>query len=252
LSERQPVQLLHRAALREVSGQPAVRPRAKPDNGLEAASSHLPTARELEALREQAQHEGFAQGLAEGRREGARRVREELQQQHQEQARQLEQLLETMTAPLAELDEQIEREVLSLVIAMTRQIIRRELRTSPEEVIGAVRNALNQLPVSSRDVRVELHPEDARLVRTRLQETDAGGGRWRIVEDPLLQRGGCRVRTEDSLIDASLEARLGALVSQLFGDQRADESPAAEENGSAGTAAASAPTSIDADNRGGQ
>ena len=78
------------------------------------------------------------------------------------------------------------------------------------------------LPVSAREVRVHLHPEDARLVRDRLVEVTADRA-WSIAEDPILARGGCRVTSENSMIDAQLEQRLGAAIATVLGDTR-DES----------------------------
>ncbi|MEO0971921.1 MAG: FliH/SctL family protein, partial [Pseudomonadota bacterium] len=88
-----------------------------------------------------------------------------------------------------------------------------------------------------REVRVELHPEDATLVRDRLQDRQQGTKRWSIVEDPLIARGGCRVKGDDSLIDATLEARVGALVSRVFGEQRQEEQAARDDDGATAPAA---------------
>ena len=221
MSEQAPVSLLPKREIEEISAwRPTDLARPSPRRQ-KAAREHLPTARELDAMREAARREGFEQGLAEGRRKGAEQIRRELQSARDAEQRHLAEIFEALNAPLAQLDRRIEWEVLALVIAMARQVIRRELRTSPHEVIGAVRAALGQLPVGARDVRVELHPDDARLVRESLQETQEDA-RWRILEDPMLQRGGCRVKTDDSLVDATLESRLGAMVSQLLGDDRTE------------------------------
>lgn len=189
-----------------------------------SARGHLPTARELEALQKQAYDEAFAQGLREGRAEGARQARRELLASHRREALRIEEFLDALGQPLKAVTSSVQRELLALVIAIARQVIRRELKTSPDEIVGAVRDTLGQLPVASRDVRVELHPEDAALIRERLQDRQEGEKRWTIVEDPLVARGGCRVKTDESVIDATLEGRLGAVVSRIFGDQRADTS----------------------------
>jgi flagellar assembly protein FliH len=75
------------------------------------------------------------------------------------------------------------------------------------------------LPVSSRNISLILHPEDASLVREtyELSESELG---WRIVEDPVLARGGCRISTETSQVDATLESRLATLIAPLLGGER--------------------------------
>ena len=43
---------------------------------------------------------------------------------------------------------------------------------------------------------------------------------WVTIEDPLITKGGCRVTTDNSSIDASAEARLKSVISQITGDER--------------------------------
>ena len=43
---------------------------------------------------------------------------------------------------------------------------------------------------------------------------------WRILEDDSLLPGGCRIETEHSRIDATIETRLAQAVKQLFEQQR--------------------------------
>jgi flagellar assembly protein FliH len=75
------------------------------------------------------------------------------------------------------------------------------------------------LPVTAREVRVHLNPEDAALVRSRLAEATSERA-WSITEDSILPRGGCRVTSENSTIDAQVEQRLGAAIAAVLGDER--------------------------------
>jgi len=190
-----------------------------------------PTARQLEELQRAAWEEGFAAGRREGLERGEAEVRARVAA--------LERVLDTLAAPLAEVDEAVERELVALAVAMARQIVRRELRTDPGEVVAAVREALAALPAGAREVRVVLHPEDAALVRERL----AGGGReraWTIEEDPALTRGGCRVVTPTSEVDATLEHRLGAVIARVLGGER--DGDGGEDEGARGGGAADGAT----------
>jgi flagellar assembly protein FliH len=75
------------------------------------------------------------------------------------------------------------------------------------------------LPVAARDVRVHLHPEDAAVMRQHLAPTESERA-WGLVEDPVMARGGCQITTSTSRIDARLESRLGAILSELMGTER--------------------------------
>ncbi|HTW75786.1 MAG TPA: flagellar assembly protein FliH [Steroidobacteraceae bacterium] len=184
------------------------------------------------------EREAWEQGHAEGREVGLIAAREEALAAGTELERRLQQLqgiLDFMSRPLAELDQQVQRQLAALAGAIARQLVRRELRAQPDEIVAVVRETIALLPVGARQVRVHLHPEDAGLVRSRL--ASAGGERaWSLIEDPMLARGGCRVTSESSSIDATLEQRLGAVIATLLGDERS--APRAMEEASAEAPAA--------------
>lgn len=183
-----------------------------------------PTAAELESIQKEAYREGYDKGKQEGFEFGHKEGLAQAHEQMQQLAVKMEQLFEGFSEPLRELDNRVEKELLSLVIAIVRQLIRREVKSDPNLVIGVIREALSILPVSSQNVRLLVHPEDAGLIREvyALGETDIG---WKLVEDPVVNRGGCKVVTETSQIDATLDSRLASLIAPLLAGARAmDES----------------------------
>jgi flagellar assembly protein FliH len=137
---------------------------------------------------------------------------------------QLDSILQLLGQPLAQLDADIEKELLHLTLTVGKQLARRELRIDPAQVIGIIRESLSQLPAAARDVRIHLHPQDAATVRERLAEP-ANERAWTVVEDPTLARGGCIVRTETSQIDVRLESRVNAVIANALGEERAPERP---------------------------
>lgn len=177
------------------------------------------SVRHLQDLEAQAREEGHAQGLAEGR-EAARL---ELSQQ----VATLTGILDALAGPLDDVDVEIEQDIAHLAMTVARQLIRRELKTSPDEVIAAVREALAALPAAAREVRVSVHPEDALLIRSHLGEAHAAGS-WQLLDDPLISRGGCMVVSDHSRIDARVETRLARVVGAVLGGQRLEDAQAAQ------------------------
>ncbi|HED19702.1 MAG TPA: flagellar assembly protein FliH [Gammaproteobacteria bacterium] len=177
------------------------------------------TARRLEKIQEQAHREGYQQGLQEGREKGG----EELLNQ----ARHLEQIIKVLDKPLEDLDDSIEQQLAQLAMLVARQLVRRELKADPQQVVGVVRDALAALPVAARDVQLALNPEDAGIVREALSLHE-GEQAIRIVEDPVQSRGGCRVVTRTSQIDATVETRLNSVIADVLGGQRHTDSPEAD------------------------
>ena len=118
--------------------------------------------------------------------------------------------------------QRIRRDLTQQRLNAARLIVRRELKTDPAQVLAAVREAMAALPAAARNVRLHLHPEDALLVREhmKLHEEERA---WKVVEDPALARGGCKVLTDTSQIDASLEARLTAILATVLGGERSHD-----------------------------
>lgn len=181
-----------------------------PDVGA-AGGRVMPTVSGLADLQAEAYREAFEQGLLEGREAGQAQVRAQVEK--------LEGMFFDLAKPFEELDAEVERELLTLAMTLARQIVRRELKTDPTQIIGIIREAIAALPIAAREVRVHLHPEDATVVRQHLAPTERERA-WTIIEDPVMSRGGCQVTTNASRIDARLETRLGAILSELLGTER--------------------------------
>ena len=179
--------------------------------GVGKTGGHLLTAKQLEELQTQAYEEAYVLGRQEGIAAGKDDIKARIQQ--------LEALVKILSQPLEELDECVEEQLVALSIAIARQLVRRELKTDPHQIIGVVRESLQILPVASRNVRLHLHPKDAEVVKQALSEVE-GERAWQIVEDPMMSRGGCRVTTDTSQIDARVESRLGAVISAVLGEER--------------------------------
>jgi flagellar assembly protein FliH len=175
-----------------------------------------PTVSGLADLQAEAHAEAFAQGLAEGREAGRGEVRAQVER--------LAGMFYDLAKPFEVLNAEVERELLTLAMALARQIVRRELKTDPTQIIGIIRDAIAALPVAAREVRVHLHPEDAAVVRQNLAPTESERA-WTMIEDPVMARGGCQITTTTSRIDARLETRLAAILSELMGTERHTSQP---------------------------
>lgn len=176
------------------------------------------SAAALEAEYRQAWRNGFEDGRREGLQAAASQL-DARQRELDERLARVEELLRAMARPLERLDEAAANELARLAVATGAQLARRELRLDPSQVIAIIRDCVNALPASARHVRVHLHPADAAVVRERLAQPAADRA-WTVVEDPVLGRGGCRVTTDASQIDARLDSRVAAVVAAVLGDER--------------------------------
>ena len=154
----------------------------------------LPTAEEVENTHQQAYQEGFAAGY----REGKGKVDAELAR--------LAQLMSALGGALDQFDETLTRNLLSLALDVAKKMLREALRVRPELVLPVIREAVNSLPQTGQHPHLKLHPEDAALVRS-LMADELNHFHWKLIEDSRVERGGCRVETTNSEIDATMETR---------------------------------------------
>lgn len=185
-------------------------------------AAKMPTAEELEAIRQAAYEEGLEQGRQDGVQQGRREALEQARLQLGEQVARLQELYRLIETPLQDLDEEVESSLVHLAIAIARQLVRREIKADPSQIVGVAREAMAVLPVSSRNVTLKLHPEDATLVRSAYESGGTEPG-WRIEEDPSLTRGGCRVFSDVSRVDATVESRLASIIAPLLIGERSRE-----------------------------
>lgn len=206
-------------------GDPARRPPARDEGVKKAVDVAAPapdakepppppmTIEEIERIQQEAREEGFREGEAAGRREGAAAV--------QAEAEHLARVLDSLVPSVEGLDRRLEQELVTLAVTVARQLVRRELRTEPGQIVAAVREAFALLPSSDRRVRLHLHPEDARIVREALHLSELEQP-WKVVEDPTLSRGGAWLETDISRVDATVESRLNAVIAGMWGGRRED------------------------------
>ena len=192
---------------------------AEYDDGL-----HPPTANDMQTLHKAAYDEGFNMGRNEGRKKGYQEGCAEAKAESKQKLEKLNALFNALADPIEQLDDELEQCIAELTLAIARQLVRREIKTEPGEIVAVVREAVRALPISARNPTIFLHPEDMQLVRTTLSLGEDEKS-WRLEEDLLLTRGDCRVETESSYIDATIEARLSAIAANMLGDERhSDES----------------------------
>ncbi|SEM72920.1 flagellar assembly protein FliH [Pseudomonas sp. ok272] len=178
------------------------------------------TLEELESIRQEAYNEGFAVGEKEGFHSTTLKVRQEADVALTAKLASLESLMANLFEPIAEQDTQIEKGLVVLVQHITKQVIQRELAIDSRQIEQVMREALKLLPLGVDNVRLYINPQDfqqVKALRERHEET------WRIVEDEALLPGGCRVETEHSRIDATVETRIAQSTAQLL-DQLHEQS----------------------------
>ncbi len=162
----------------------------------------LPTAAQLEHIHIQAHEEGYQAGYAEGLKQAGT------------EAQRMEKMLESLNKELQQVDQQIAQDLLNLALEISKQMLQQALKIKPELLLNVVRAAINELPYFNQNAHLVLHSDDAVLLRTSMGEQLLHTG-WKIFEDNQIERGGCRVETAHSQIDATLPKRWQRVVASI-------------------------------------
>ena len=168
----------------------------------------LAEAEEIEHLFQQARAAGHAEGHAAGYASGYG----EGQVVARTEGARLVELTRKLDGAMTQFDQQVAKDLLELALDVARQLVRQSLAVKPELLLEVVRETLSQMP--HVHVTIQLHPDDASLVRSYLGDQLSHAGH-RIHEDRRLARGDCLLESGGSLLDATLATRWRRTVENL-------------------------------------
>ncbi len=166
----------------------------------------LPSVTEVENIRTQAYQEAYQEGYAAG------------MQQASNEATTINQLLQSLQEELNHLDEDVSKSLLDLSLEVAKKMVHETIQVKPEVILEIVSAAISSLPLINQNAHLILHPDDAEILRLHmgLQLSHAG---WKIFTDAEILRGGCRVETSHTHIDATLEARWKSILRRMGQDK---------------------------------
>lgn len=191
------------------------------------AQQLLKSARaEAEKFSAEQQREAYERGLAEGRAAGAEQIRKETHAQALKEARaEIDQLLQALTQALLEFDERkrallaaAETDLIALALAIAARVCKLSAEASTDVARANARQVLDMVR-QTRDAVLQFAPQDVKLLQATAAPTLE---RWtslrhvRLVEDPQLSRGGCRLLMHEGEVDAALETQLGRVAAALL------------------------------------
>lgn len=208
-----------------MDGSAPAEPEAEPATGITAEIDEAAREALAQQACDDAYAEGFAQGQAQTALEWQRRMDDYIAQQGREAAQRLGGVLQALDASLADMQQQIARQLLELACDIARQVVRQELSVNPNALQPVVREAVGMLAAEGRPATVRLHPGDMDVVEQPLREELAAPAvHW--VADASVPPGGCVVEAAGTVVDASLHKRWQRAIAAL-----GLQSPWQEEDG---------------------
>jgi flagellar assembly protein FliH len=185
--------------------------------------AHQEAAAALDAARaEIAQMEQAA--YAEGYRVSMAAARQDLGTQLQQAAELLAGAQEAKATALSE----AEPEVIRLVLAIAKRVIRREIAADQRIVVDTVRESLRRL--GGRAVaRVRANPAEMPALNEAWNELTSVAREIEFIADEGVSPGGCIVESRQGEIDAQVETQVEAVAAQFLDAADRDTEPAAAQ-----------------------
>lgn len=164
-------------------------------------------------IRQQACDEGHAAGVEEGVRQGVEKGISEAQDELKRRYDLLDDLAQKAQA-LQDLSGVARvRDLVALLERLVQEVVRVELKHSPEQIAEVVKQALTILDRGEQEtLTARVHPDDL----IWLQEmAESGEYALKFLPDESVTLGGCRIEGRLGEVDATLESRLEAGINQL-------------------------------------
>lgn len=161
-------------------------------------------------IEREAYEKGFSQGEKNGFEFGSQRF--EILIQH------FRNLLEEITRKREELFESFKKDLLKIVLIVTKRIIHRELSFCPEIIEETLREAFRYL-VNNQQIIVHLNPLDYKYISSHPSVLSFIGedlNGIKLIEDPNITRGGCYLETSFGDVDATIESQFSKIESFVW------------------------------------
>lgn len=163
---------------------------------------------DIQQLLNEAQEKGFVRGKERGMAES--------DALYQEKINQLDSLLKSLSQPLDDMTESIEQTLTQLSLKIAGHLFRQELTVEPEKVEKIVHEALQLLPVTSQNIEIHLNHDDLLIIQDGSENSQGIEEKYHFVDDPALNRGDCKIISDTSEVDATLETRLESIWKTVF------------------------------------
>lgn len=177
---------------------------------------------EVDSVRDKAYKEGYAMGEEKGIAAGEKQGLHEASLDWQNLMQESEALINELQTSRMGILKASEEEMLKLVIAFARTVIKVEPMSQPEIILKNIDQALNRVSEVDKIV-LRINIRDKSMCQAHKDQFLARLGsvsELRIIEDPTLSPGGIKIETGVGTIDATIESQARELERALLGKLR--------------------------------
>lgn len=158
--------------------------------------------------------EGSVQGLEEGKEKGLAEGKEEIDSLSER----WKSLIEQLDKPMADVEKNVEDQLLNLVVQLTEAVVLQEAKTNPDILIAAIAAGIKALPSNEANTQIYLHPDDIKHVEKQFGENHIKESGWRLLPAPQVTPGSCQIENSTSNIDLQMKSRLKQVLESFLQD----------------------------------
>lgn len=194
------------------------------------------TAEELEAIRQSAYDEGYAEGKAQGYQDGFDEGKTsgheqglcdglvEGREQGLAQGQDLitnevqawEQLQAQLQAPLQAVNEQVEYELIRVATGLAEELIKTQITLNPGVILQTLKQAIDALPVSEQKITITINPADLTIIQAHYPPEECEKRHWTFIAEPTIKQGDLQINTDVSSVEIVMDQRIKQLMRRFL------------------------------------
>ena len=167
---------------------------------------------------EQQLKDEFKAGFDEGRRHTEKNLRDDLNASFEEVRRNAEAFIAGVQGELARYHDSLERNAVTLALAIAERLVKREIRRDDEVVLRQIHEAMRRIIGVDR-IKIRINPADEEIVRqSRVSLVGASDSvhELAIEADENIERGGCILESDSGNVDALIATQIEKIEAALF------------------------------------
>ena len=155
---------------------------------------------------EQGQKAGYDAGFTQGLQDGAEQGRQQVLAEQQPVTEAWQKLLSEFSYSLDSFDSVVTTKLLQIALTAARQVLGQPAVCDGTALLEEISRLLQQKPLFAGQPELRVNPAHVEMIEQHIGTQLSLNG-WRLVPDPQLHAGGCRVVADDGEIDMSVATR---------------------------------------------
>ncbi|MBU6236641.1 MAG: hypothetical protein KGQ51_02360 [Planctomycetes bacterium] len=174
-------------------------------------------AKECDALREKARHEGMNAGEAHVERMAEQLATKLAAEKVQHAAQSIQQICNDLEEATQQWLREWQHETVAIAIGIAEKLVARQIESDPSILLKWIEDTV-RLIHSQRKITIRLHSEDAMILSgplSEMLESTLPNTEIQLIDDPSVGRFGAVIQTAETTIDRSLAVQMKRLEQEL-------------------------------------